>query len=208
MSFILTVSPLEEPISLAEAKLHLRVDHTDEDSLISSLIIASRQLVEDHINTAIIEQTWVWTFNKWSDVTKFDSAADNIKTSFTSSSGRYVSVPRGPIVSVTSIKTYDSNDTATAWDLSNTLILTGEKSIYLRLGASWPSVGREVGGVEITYKAGLATLAADAPATIRQAILQLVAYHYEQRGLEGDGQPAPIPAPALAMLAPFIVRKL
>lgn len=50
--------PAVEPVMLEETKLHLRVDGTEEDSLIAALITAARQKAEDYTRRAFITQTW------------------------------------------------------------------------------------------------------------------------------------------------------
>jgi hypothetical protein len=44
-----------EPLTLSEAKTHLRVDGEDEDALISSLITASREVVENYTGYTVAE---------------------------------------------------------------------------------------------------------------------------------------------------------
>jgi uncharacterized phage protein (predicted DNA packaging) len=44
-----------EPLTLSEAKIHLRVDGEDEDALISSLITASREVVENYTGYTVDE---------------------------------------------------------------------------------------------------------------------------------------------------------
>jgi len=56
-NFKVTSQPAAEPVSLAEAKLHLKVDNSADDTLISALITAARQHLERHCNSAFVTQT-------------------------------------------------------------------------------------------------------------------------------------------------------
>lgn len=50
--------PVQEPVTLAEAKTHLRVTYTDDDALIAELITAARQWFEEQTYRALVTQTW------------------------------------------------------------------------------------------------------------------------------------------------------
>ena len=54
MALVMTAAPSVEPISLAEAKAHLRIDASDEDSLLTSLITAGRIFVERTLSLALV----------------------------------------------------------------------------------------------------------------------------------------------------------
>ncbi|MGH6951903.1 MAG: head-tail connector protein, partial [Vitreimonas sp.] len=54
MSIVTITPPASEPVSLAEAKLFLRIDHAAEDGLIAMLISAAREAVEAGIGRALI----------------------------------------------------------------------------------------------------------------------------------------------------------
>ena len=58
MALVLTAAPAVEPVSLAEAKAHLRVDSDHEDALIAQLIVAARIFVERTLGLALIAQSW------------------------------------------------------------------------------------------------------------------------------------------------------
>lgn len=58
MRATLTVPPTGEPLTLAEAKLHLRVDLNDDDALITALISAAREQVEFLTGQRLMTQTW------------------------------------------------------------------------------------------------------------------------------------------------------
>jgi uncharacterized phiE125 gp8 family phage protein len=58
MANILLSGPSVEPITLADAKSHLRVDTSAEDTLIQSLIMASRLHIEAALDLALITQSW------------------------------------------------------------------------------------------------------------------------------------------------------
>ena len=54
MSWQITVEPATEPITLVEAKAHLRVDFSDEDTYIDTLIVAARRYCEAYCNRVFI----------------------------------------------------------------------------------------------------------------------------------------------------------
>lgn len=58
MRLHLHTAPLVEPITLDEAKLHLKVDSADDNTLISALIITARELAERETKKAFITQVW------------------------------------------------------------------------------------------------------------------------------------------------------
>ena len=65
MTLHLRSGPASEPLSLAETKLYLRVDHADEDTVISSLIETSRLQVEAALGLALISQQWTYYADCW-----------------------------------------------------------------------------------------------------------------------------------------------
>ena len=65
MPSILTTPPLAEPLALADAKAHLRVTSSDEDAMISTLIIAARRHVEQATGLALITQGWSVFLDRW-----------------------------------------------------------------------------------------------------------------------------------------------
>ena len=85
MTFVLIDPPLAEPVSLAQAKAHLRVGHGDEDALISSLIIAARRLVEARTGLALMPQGWKLLLDDWPE--------DGV-----------VKLPLAPVISVDEVK--------------------------------------------------------------------------------------------------------
>src|SRR5690349_19268567 len=64
-ALVQTSAPTAEPLSLAQAKLHLRVDITDDDVLIGACITAARQLIEDWCGLCIVKQSWAYSFQQW-----------------------------------------------------------------------------------------------------------------------------------------------
>ena len=58
MTVILVSGPAVEPLSLAEAKSWIKVDASDEDALIQSLIVSARLAVEAATNRLLITQQW------------------------------------------------------------------------------------------------------------------------------------------------------
>lgn len=159
----LTTGPAAEPVSTAEAKTHLRVDHTDEDTYIGTLIVAARQWVEHFTRRALISQTWEMAWDACPP--------------------RVFALPLPPLVSVTHIKFYDAANAATTVTSTEYQVDTSREPgrVLLHDTADWPStILRPAAGVVVTYVAGWASAAA-VPQAIKQATLLMIGHFYENR---------------------------
>ncbi|MGF7007408.1 head-tail connector protein [Aminobacter sp. BE322] len=65
MTLIRTSAPAVEPVTLLEAKAHLRIAHVSEDALIGGLIRAAREDVERTTGLALIDQAWRLVLDGW-----------------------------------------------------------------------------------------------------------------------------------------------
>lgn len=50
--------PQTEPVTLSEAKAHLRIDGSEEDELLSALITTAREMAEDYTRRSLVLQEW------------------------------------------------------------------------------------------------------------------------------------------------------
>ncbi len=53
------VAPAFEPLTLAETKLYLRVDHSDDDASIARMIQAAREAAEFYLRRSLVTQDWL-----------------------------------------------------------------------------------------------------------------------------------------------------
>jgi uncharacterized phiE125 gp8 family phage protein len=181
MSLSLTTAPTAEPVTLDEAKAHLRVDTTDDDALITSLISAARARAEWHTGRAFVTQSWTLWLDAWP-------------------CGGIVEIPLPPLQSVASVTAYAPNDSATVLDIAAFQVdaASSPARLILKPNASPPVNLRRINAIAIAFTAGYGD-ASDVPAPVCEAILKLVANFYVNRG---DAE-AVMPAEALALLAPY-----
>lgn len=158
------ISPPEiEPISLEEAKLHLKVETDDDDELISGLIRAAREYCETFQNRAYITQTWQLWLDAFPEVP-------------------YIEIPKPPLQAVDSVMYYDRD--GEAHEFSGYLVDTKSQPgrVVLKAGCYWPSLALQLSnGVCITFTAGYGDDAESVPQRIKQAILLVVGSWYEIR---------------------------
>lgn len=159
-----TTDSSSEPVSVAQAKEHLRVTHTDDDTYIGNLITAARQSIEVSTRRAVGSgQTYEAGYEL-----------------FPSVYNRLV-IPNPPLGSVSSLKYYDVNNSLVTVDSSNYTVenqASGVSYLALNDGYSRPTVSKErVAPVLVTFTAGYSTL----PMPLHQAILLLVAHYYDTR---------------------------
>ncbi len=93
-----------EPITLAEAKLHLRVDHSGEDTFISAAIVSARQKAEAICARRFGTQTWELTFNSFDDVGLIQCGkVASVAVSVRNTDGTWSEVPTGQYELVKSV---------------------------------------------------------------------------------------------------------
>jgi uncharacterized phiE125 gp8 family phage protein len=181
-----TIAPADPLLTLADAKAHLRVDHADEDALISSLIDAAAAHVDGYngiLGRALITQTWVVEFPTFTN---------------------RMDVPLGPIQSAT-IQYYDSLNALQTLATSVYAVLSDGLGPYvtLKYNQQWPQTYTRDDAVKITWIAGYGAAAA-VPASIRSAMLLLIAHWYDNRSTVSVGESvSEMPFAAAALLAPF-----
>ncbi len=192
MTTVLLSGPAVEPITLAEAKAHLRVDVSSEDTLIQSLIMASRLHIEAALDLALVTQSWRYRRDAWP-------------------SARALAMPLRPIQGLTSVTIYALDDTSQTLDPDD-FILDGAANparLVWRGAGTPPTPGRAVNGIEIDFVAGFGDAATDVPQPIRQALLLLVAHWYENREpVEIGATATAIPKTVSEMLSPYRRRQL
>lgn len=165
---VIVTAPTIEPITVAEAKTQCRVDISDDDTYFQDLLIPSaRWQVEHQTSRALIN-------------TVFDVTLDRFPP------GRVLPLPRWPLVSVTSITSYDKDDVATTLAASKYLVDTANEPgrVILQEDANWPSDLRNYAAGVIRFTAGYGTTAAAVTSRAlwaRHAMLYLIAWWYARR---------------------------
>ena len=191
MALKLITAPAAEPVSTSEAKSHLRVDTTADDTYIGTLITVARQNVESHLRRALISQTWEVVLDAFP--------------------AGVIRLPKPPLASVTSIKYTDDEGNESTYSSANYVVDTDTEPgrVVLKSGESWPSdTLAAANGVRVRYVAGWANAAA-VPAAIRQAVLLVCGSLYENREDVIVAQGVSIgrlPFGVEALLAPYRVR--
>jgi uncharacterized phiE125 gp8 family phage protein len=159
----LVTGPTEEPITLDEAKDHLRVDGTDEDALIMGLIKAARVQCELHSRRRFVTQTWELGLACWP--------------------AEAIVLPGPPLQSVTWLKYTTSAGVQMTLASGDYVVdtLSEPGRVLLGYGKCWPTVTLQPGpAIRVRYVAGYGAPYV-VPETYKQAIRLLVGHYYENR---------------------------
>jgi uncharacterized phiE125 gp8 family phage protein len=169
MAAVLIQGPAIEPLSLADAKLFLRVAHADDDDLIAALIAAAREEVERATRRLLIRQNWRIVLDRWP------------------ASARIVS-PANPLAALTAARVRAADGTSAELALSAfTLDTASVPGVIAFERANVAEPGRAIAGIELDVATGYGDTAAAVPAPLIQAIRLLTARFYEHRDrIEGD----------------------
>jgi uncharacterized phiE125 gp8 family phage protein len=149
-----------EPVSTAEAKLYARVDITDDDTLIASLITAARVMAESICRRDFIDRTYTWYTDDWPYSRTFN-------------------LPRTPVTLVNNVKYYDTDGVL---QVLTSLVYTFDEhstpqKLWLSPDQTWPNLDNDIRHkVQVNFSTVVTV-----PETINTAIKMLVAHWYENR---------------------------
>jgi uncharacterized phiE125 gp8 family phage protein len=149
------------PLTTAAMKLHLRVDHDDDDDLIDQLILAATAWCEEFQGRTYVNRSRTMVLDRFESV---------------------IRPPYPPLVSVDSIQYVDTAGSTQTLDASYYRVDTTNEPgrITEAYSMSWPSIRAVTNAVTITYTAGYGA-AADVPDQVKAAIKLLVGHWYEHR---------------------------
>lgn len=183
---VILEDPAVEPVSLAELKAHLRIDDTSEDTYLTSLIVESREEIEQASGMALIRQKWRLTIDHWPGARQqwWDGVKDG-HINMLYGAPADLRLPRYPLIEIDGVTVFDEDSTSAVVNVGATFdIDTNQRPgrLALKSGATWPIALRPTNAIQIDYYAGYGALAADVPAPLRRAIRSMAAYLYSHRG--------------------------
>lgn len=199
-SVVEVTAPPVEPVTLAEARAHLRqeVDAAlPDDALVAAQIRAAREWVEAHIGYATIQRQLRLTLDRFP-------------------AGDTIDLPRSRLISIDKVEYVDRNGDTQTWASANYAADTAsEEGRLLRgFGVAWPGTRAQRQAVMITYTAGWPAVesedggepdyAANVPQPIKAAMLLLIGHWYLHREAVITGTiTAKQPLAVEALLAPY-----
>ena len=212
----LTTPPDSLPVTLDEIKSQLNLDdaQTDDDPLISGFIRSAVGQAESFTGRVLITQTWTAFWDGWPRVASdFEPLGEGWHIgpeTLLDSPGRQLLLPKPRLQSVVHVKTFDDSDVATVFAASNYFVDTASEPgrLVLRKSVSAPTITRTANGLEIQFKAGYGDNPGDVEQGIRDGILQLVAFMYENRGDCPPEKQAIMGSGAGAMWQPYAIMRL
>jgi uncharacterized phiE125 gp8 family phage protein len=163
---------------LAEAKLHLRVDFSDEDTLIAALISAARQAAETITGRQIVTARWKLVLDAFPGPSLMGVPAGRPFTL----PGHAILIPKAPVQSIVSIDYLDMGSVQRTMPSANYVadLACEPARITPVFGQIWPITLPQIGAVSVTFDAGWGN-AASVPEGIKRWILLRVGSLYQNR---------------------------
>lgn len=144
MSLVSVTPPTAEPLDLADAKLHLRVGFSTDDSLIGAWISAARDFAENSTRKQLVTARWKQVLDQFPGY------------GGSRSPGAAIYLERGPVLQVVSVQYIDTqNVTQIVPTTTYTVDLASDPvRITPVFGQIWPVSIPQIGAVWVTFDAG------------------------------------------------------
>jgi len=199
-------------VATSDQKSFMRVDFSDDDTLIGELIKVAQNNVEEYTGRAITQQTLHLFLDRLPYYID-EKLREGVYTApDINYSADYIVLPKPPVASITHVKYYANDNTASTFAASNYFsdVDSTQARVVLKNGVSWPTLTelRQGNAYEVQYVAGYGNSASDVPTPIIQAIKLLTTHLYENRELVTQMSANTIPYTVGQLLQPYRVIRL
>jgi uncharacterized phiE125 gp8 family phage protein len=187
-----------DPITLQEARLHLRLDtegspasHPD-DSIVEVLIKVARQSAEQYLGRSLVQQTYELALDRFPNPEQDASQAISLQT--------------WPVNSVTSIVYQDPDGNAQTLAVDQYIVDQFAKPAQITAVTLWPSTKPVTNSVIVTFVAGHQDSSPNGdaiPKPIIQAMLLMIGHLYEHRESVTSAQTYEMPLGSTALMTPY-----
>lgn len=148
-------------MSLEDAKTWLRVEGTDDDSVIAAMMSGVFTYAENYLNATVGSNVYVQTQDTFDET-------------------EYIKLMRPPVDSITKIEYVDLDGTTQEVDSSLYKLNKDQGYIYLKAGEKWPEIADEPFAVKIYYVCTGMFINNEAD-DILDAIKMMLTYRYDYR---------------------------
>lgn len=173
-SVYITESADDPAISTADMKQYLRINDSADDDLIASYVTTATEAIKQYLRVGLLTETMVFKMDGFSDydvdarLMQFGGGVHTASVPHVLGGWGQFDVPFAPIQSVTSITTYDRDNTSSVVSSSKYSVDLQSGRIYLNEGETWPVNLRAYDAVAIEYVAGYGS--GNIPSPIVEAI--------------------------------------
>jgi hypothetical protein len=176
-----TSGPAVEPVTLAEAKAWMRIDHDSDDTLITSILKAARKQCEIQGGVTFTTTSWLLTLDRFPGVPTGRGWGGVLSVPFDFERCT-VRIPGPPLIAVQSIQYLDTNGDLQTLDTSTYVVdaASSPGRVSLAQYKIWPVTRIAPGAVRIAFTAGFGDASA-VPEDYKTAIKLLAAHWYENR---------------------------
>ncbi len=200
MALTLITAPTVSPISLQQAKDHLRISHSDDDTKVQFCIDSATAFVDGEdgfLGRCLVTQTWELTIDTFPEAE--------------------IKIPLPPLQQVLTVSYDDSDGNGQTVAPADYYVDVASEAAWLVpiTGFTWPTTLDGVNAVRVQFIAGYPPttdsppdLAGNVPASIRQAMLLMIGSYFENRVDEFiDGmEKFPFPFASHSLLRPYRIQ--
>lgn len=158
-------APASEPVSVSDVKTFLNISYATDDTIIGTMITSARYAIEQYTKRAFITQTVIAYYKRYD---------------------KQMNLPIQPVQSVTTVETV-ADDSTTTLTANSDYYVKGVQDKYIDFtgvnsipAGHSPYENLAEYGLKVTYVAGYGS-SSDVPQSIKDAIVRLAAYYYDNR---------------------------